>query len=383
MPRVTMMTNYSTLEYKDKVEQEQLAAIDRLLEQLPLYVRDYYLYKKPKLAIKTCREYLQDIFSFFTFLCEVNPVLHNNPMTQVSLEALSSLSLDDFSEYERWLTNEDSGKGYNSPTTIKRKKSSLRSLYTYLYASNKIEVNPVAKIESSRSERKSREDIRVLSNDERVPFLAEFDNEYVSAVDKLNEAKSQEKSKGKTVSEAIRMKPALVKRDKAIIYLFLGSGLRISELCAINCADYVPTLKRINVIRKGEGQNKKKTRTDYVLLSDEVVAVLEEYINKYRDIIGPDTNNYDALFLSSKHTRITPRAIEQMVQKYANATLGANNGVHPHVLRASFGFRYQEQYGDILATSEVMNHSSVDVTAQHYLRRKEDSKIAAQKISIT
>ena len=79
------------------------------------------------------------------------------------------------------------------------------------------------------------------------------------------------------------MKPALVKRDKAIVYLFLGSGLRISELCAINCADIVPELKRINVIRKGEGLDKNKQRTDYVLLGDEVMQVLIEYMEEYSE----------------------------------------------------------------------------------------------------
>ena len=379
----TLMTGYSTLEYKDKVASEQKAALERLLDSLPEYVREYAEYKEPKLSIKTCREYIQDLYSFFCFIVDVIPDYQDSTTNDVPLEALSSLSLNDFGKYEHWLMRDDRGGGYNSPTTIKRKKSSLRSFYNYLYASDRISVNPVAKIESSRNERKPREDIRVLTNEERVPFLAEFDKNYDLAVKRLNEATVLAQEKGKKVAEAIRMKPAITKRDKAIIYLFLGSGLRVSELCAINCADYVPSLKRINVIRKGEGQNKKKTRTDYVLLSDEVVYVLDEYIKEFRDTIGPDINNYDALFLSSKHTRLTPRAIEQMVEKYANATLGTNSGIHPHVLRASFGFRYQEQYGDILATSEVMNHSSVDVTAQHYLRRKEDSKIAAQNISIT
>lgn len=380
--RVTSMTNYTTLEYRDKIEKEQEAAINRLLEILPLYVTDYYKYKEPHLAIKTLREYIQDLYSFFSFLHEENPILAQFSIAEISLDMLSGLSLEDFSEYERWLMDSNSGGGYNSPTTIRRKKSSLRSFYKYLYASDKIDINPVAKIETTRTYKKAREDIRVLSDEERVVFLAEFDKQYEQAVNKLNEAMVLSQSKNKNISVAIRMKPAIVKRDKAIVYLFLGTGLRISELCAINCGDFVPKLKRINVIRKGEGRDKNKKRTDYVLLSDEVMDVLLEYIETYRDSIGPDIENYDALFISSKHTRITPRAIEEMVKNYADITLGTNSGVHPHVLRASFGSRYQEQFHDILATSEVLNHSSVDVTARHYLHRKEGSKMAAQELPI-
>lgn len=378
-PTKTIMTGYSTLEYRDKIEKEQKEAIAKLLDVLPSFVTDYNKYKKLKTATKTRREYIQDIHAFCLFLLDTNPAIKN--MKDISLEMLSSLKLDDFGEYENWLADEDTGNGRNSPITIKRKKSSLRSLFDYLYASEKIDVNPVAKIEKSRTEKKNRANIRVLSDDERKLFLARFDEEFALAEEKLAEAKKAAESKNKELSQAVQMKPALVKRDKAIVYLFLGTGLRISELCAINCADIVPELRRINVIRKGDAHDGNK-RSDHVLLSDEVMGILFEYINEYRELIGYDSNNYDALFLSSKHTRITPRAIEQMVKGYSEKTLGKDCGVHPHVLRASFGDRYQRTYGDILKTSEVMNHASVDVTAQNYLQSREDSKIAAQKISI-
>ena len=115
---VTTMTNYKTIEYRDKVEKEQEAAKNRLLEILPPYVNEYIKHKEPRLAIKSRREYLQDLNSFFSFLHEENPVLARNPMREIPLDALSSLSLNDFSEYERWLMNEKKGGGYNSPRTI-------------------------------------------------------------------------------------------------------------------------------------------------------------------------------------------------------------------------------------------------------------------------
>ena len=71
--RITTMTSYKTLEYTDKVATEQKAAIERLLELLPPYVREYAEYKEPKLAIKTRREYIQDLFSFFSFIIDVIP----------------------------------------------------------------------------------------------------------------------------------------------------------------------------------------------------------------------------------------------------------------------------------------------------------------------
>ena len=381
--RVTTMTNYTTLEYIDKVEAEQLAAIDRLLEFLPSYIRDYSEYKKSKVATKTRREYIQDFFSFFSFLIDTKEECKDMIIKDVPLEVLSSVTLDEFAHYESWLKDEDKGGGSNTAITIKRKKSSLRSLYNYLYASDRISVNPVVKIETTRTKKKKRENIRVLDDKERAVFLKRFEQQYEKAVEKLNEALALEDTKGKKVSEAIRMKPALVKRDKAIVYLALGSGLRVSELCAINCADFVPALGRINVIRKGERDgNEADKRTDFVLLNKEVVDILIEYMNEYRDTIGPDINNYDALFLSSKHTRITPRAIEQMVREYADATLGANNGVVVHSLRASFGQRFQDTFGNILATADVLNHSDISVTASHYLKKRDTAKQDAQTMPV-
>ena len=217
---------------------------------------------------------------------------------------------------------------------------------------------------------------------ERKLFIAAIDKEFEEAIENFMKAHEAAESSGKPVSEALRMKPALVKRDKAITYLFLGTGIRNSELCAINCEDFSVENEKINVIRKGKGKDKKKQKNSSVSVSQEVIRVLLEYINEYRDIIGPDINNYDALFLSSKHTRITPRAVEQMVKKYADAALGKKNGVHPHVLRASFGDKYQNTYGDIVATSEVMNHSSIAVTVKYYLKSSKKSREDAKNIPI-
>lgn len=380
--QVTLMTNYKTIPYREKVEKEQEAAIEKLLEILPPYVTDYSNHKTTHVVIKTRREYLQDIYSFFRFLHEEIDAVKDIDIRDIPVDVLSTLTLDDFSDYDNWLANKDTGAGKNSKTTIKRKKSSLRSFFTYLYASDRISVNPVAKIVPTRGKRTDRTKIRVLSDKERQVFLAEFDIKYDEAVQKLNDAIAISESKGKPVPEAVRMKPAIVKRDKAIVYLFLGTGLRVSELCAINVRNFARKTEYINVIRKGEDPDNNNEVTDQVLLGKEVMQVLVDYIDNFRDIIGPDSENYDALFISSKHKRITPRAVEQMVKAYADDTLGEDHGVHPHVLRASFGSRYQDTYGDILSTSEVMNHASVEVTARHYLHQNTNSKEAAKKLPV-
>ena len=117
-------------------------------------------------------------------------------------------------------------------------------------------------------------------------------------------------------------------------------------------------------------------------LSDEVMGILLDYITTARDQIGADEENYDALFLSSLHRRMTPRAVELMVKEYADKALGTDNNIHPHTLRATFGTRYYRKYKDISATSTVMNHSGIEVTAKYYLQEDKEAKMKVQDMKI-
>jgi integrase len=71
-----------------------------------------------------------------------------------------------------------------------------------------------------------------------------------------------------------------------------------------------------------------------------------------------------------------------MVKKYADRSLGTNNGITPHKLRATFGTRYYAMTGDISATSTVMNHASIETTAAYYLKENADAKVWAADLKI-
>ena len=167
-------------------------------------------------------------------------------------------------------------------------------------------------------------------------------------------------------------------RDKAIVAVLLGTGLRVSELCAINCSNIAHQLGIINVYRKGDDDSKETT--DQVYIQENVMKILLDYITVARDQIGADEDNYDALFLSSLHKRITPRAIELMVKEYADKALGKDNNIHPHTLRATFGTNYYKSTKDISKTATAMNHSGIEVTARYYLQEDKDAKQLAQHI---
>lgn len=375
-----MMTAYTTINYKDKMNEQYSSKIEALLSELPSYCTDYERYARNKNSIKTRMEYLLDINNFFRYLITVNPLFSS--MKDITLSNLEKLNGFDFDAYLAWLSNykydnDDLKEKRKSNTNAskKRKMMAIKSLFHFLYIRDYISCNPTEKAIIPVVKTKKRNNIVILEDDECKRFIKAIDDAYDKAIDNLSK-KSEE---NQTANDKI--KPLLAVRDKTIVYLILGTGLRISELCAINCADISFELGYINVIRKGEGDD-ITTGSDKVYLSDEVATLLSYYINNIRDYLYPDNENYDALFISSKHIRMTPRGIELMVKKYANIALGTNNNIHPHTLRATFGTRYYEMTKDISATSTAMNHSGIEITAKYYIRENKEAKqkVAEMKI---
>lgn len=367
-----MLENYNTISYKEKVSQQRQDRISSLLAMLPDYCSAYELYLRNNAVIKTRMEYLQDIHTFFRFLCLKNPSI--NTPKEVKLEQLEKLNGFDFDEYSSWLVDykfdpndETEELKHNSNVTRKRKFASIKSLFHFLYVRDYISCNPSEKAIVPRVRKKKRNDIKILEDNECNAFLKAIDDEIKTSKEHLDTYISLNKKPPKL----IQMAPFLAIRDKAIVYLFLGTGLRVSELCAIDCAN-ISNLGYINVIRK-EDSDEDKT-TDKVYIGDEVRSVLYDYIDNARDNIGAGLDNYDALFLSSKHERITTRGVELMIKKYADRSLGKDNSITPHKLRATFGTKLYAATKDLSLTSVAMNHSSIEVTASYYLQEDRNAK---------
>ena len=374
-----MMVDYKTIEYRDKIAEQYNRKIEDLLTELPTYCRDYELYARNKNSLKTRMEYLVDINNFFRYLMTQNPMI--GKPADITTKILENLNGFDWDHYMSWLSNykfnekdETEKRKTNSAASKKRKMMAIRSLYHFLYIRDYIACNPTEKAEIPVVKAKKRKNITILEDEQCELFLKEIDKKYEEAKKTLALIPPKDQSR------KAKMKPYLAIRDKAIVYLFLGTGLRVSELCAINCENIAFKLGYINVYRKGDGDSVQTT--DKVYISDEVMDILKYYINVARDNIGPNEENYDALFLSSLHRRMTPRAVELMVKEYADKALGKDNNVHPHTLRATFGTRYYRKYKDISATSTVMNHSGIEITAQYYVQEDKNAKMKVQDMKI-
>ena len=134
-------------------------------------------------------------------------------------------------------------------------------------------------------------------------------------------------------------------RDIAIVYTLLHTGIRVSEICALNRSDVEINENNGSLVVLDDKGNKKRV----VPLSKEVRHHLKEYIDSLND-------THDALFISSFNKRISTRAIQYMLKKY---------NVNPHKLRHTFCSELVQKGIDITTVAELAGHSDVNITKRY------------------
>jgi site-specific recombinase XerD len=139
-------------------------------------------------------------------------------------------------------------------------------------------------------------------------------------------------------------------RDRAMLELFFSTGLRVSELCALN-RDLDLTRDEFSVRGKGE-----KVRV--VFLSPAAKAAIKAYEAKRADV-------EDALFVQMSRnaggSRLTPRSVERIVKRYA-IKAGITRKVTPHVIRHSFATDLLENGADLRAVQALLGHQHIATT---------------------
>jgi integrase/recombinase XerC len=148
---------------------------------------------------------------------------------------------------------------------------------------------------------------------------------------------------------------AVALRDRAILELLYGSGLRVSEAASLARDDVDLDGARVTVMGKGRKERR-------VPLSDFAVAAIRDWIERARPVLVVQPT--DALFVNRKHKPIGPRDVRAMVQGYAGDLMPGRR-VGPHTLRHSFATHLLEGGADIRAVQELLGHRSV-ATTQRY-----------------
>jgi site-specific recombinase XerD len=144
-------------------------------------------------------------------------------------------------------------------------------------------------------------------------------------------------------------------RDRAVLELLYGSGLRVGEVASLSCGQI--DLDRGRVLVRGKGDKERE-----VPMSDHAVDSLDAYLSAGRPTMAGEDRT--ALFFNRKGKPFSGRDIRAMVEQYAGRLLPGRR-ITPHTLRHSFATHLLEGGADIRAVQELLGHASV-ATTQRY-----------------
>jgi len=208
-------------------------------------------------------------------------------------------------------------------TTLNRKITCLKSFFKFLFVNKIIQTNPAIGLYS-------------LKTDKKIPATISYEH-IKEAIDHID------------TSDIIGL------RDRVILELFYGTGIRLSELTNLRISDIDMVNNVIRVLGKG-----KKERI--VPLGKIAKSTIQAYLRRRHELL-PEKSNQNAnnnLLLNRYGNTLTSRGVQRRVAKYL--LLVATSGAHPHSLRHSFATHLLDAGADLVAVKELLGHSSLSTT---------------------
>ena len=213
-----------------------------------------------------------------------------------------------------------------SKTSVARSLAAVRSLYRWLAREGMVEQNPAKLVATPRLPKKL----------PRVPTIEEMN----------------------TVLEGeLPETAAFPERDRLLLELLYGCGIRNSELVGINLEDVHAQNEAILVRGKG-----KKER--YVPFNPAVASALQVYLPARRQVLAKAGKSTPALLINRRGGRLTTRSVGRIVKAIAVAK-GLSPDVHPHTLRHAFGTHMLQEGADLRAIQELLGHERLSTTQRY------------------
>jgi integrase/recombinase XerC len=276
-----------------------------LNETLELFLQ--YLFKEKHYSTHTIQAYRSDLEQFMGFLAEKRGYAENPGPMLVQKEDIRAF-LGGFIQY-----------GLNKKS-VARKLASLRAFYKYLTQVNLVHQDPTMTLVYPRTEK-------------RLPrFLSEKE---------IND--TLEKMRSHTPAEV---------RDRAIIELFYGTGMRLSELVGLNLEDVDVSGMTVRLLGKG-----KKERI--APLGKSVINSLKRYLLKRTDF--HPIPGESAFFLNPMGKRISVRGVQNLVCKWLKSA-SEKEKLSPHLLRHTFATHLLDRGADLESVKELLGHASLSTT---------------------
>ena len=273
------------------------------------YIKDfsYYIHVEKALSRNTATAYVMDVEKLARYVEEKE--WNKRPW---------ELTYDDLARF----VGECSRGNALSPRSLSRMVSAIKAFYRYLNVEDYTDLNPSALLEAPRLPRHLPE---VLSVDE---------------VDAL--------------IEAIELGTDEGERNRVMLEVLYGCGLRVSELTGLHIYDLFLAEGYIRVRGKGDKER-------FVPINNRAASLLEMYINEVRPHVAVKKPYADVVFLSRRGTSLTRAMVFTIIRRTAEAA-GIKKVISPHTLRHSFATHLLQGGADISDIQLMLGHSSISTT---------------------
>ena len=327
------------------------ARLRKILQEFPDFALDFFTGIEGKTSALTRINYAYDLRTFFNWAFNETNLFRDKTMYTLEVKDLEKFHTTHFERYMSYLTSyvDENGETITNGERGKaRKIAAVRSFFKYYFRREMISVDIASKIEMPKLHDKP---IIKLDEDEVFKFLDTVESGYGLS--------GHEKGFHKHTKT----------RDVAIMTLLLGTGLRVSECVGLNINDVDFKTNAIKVTRKGGNQV-------ILYFSDEVKVTLFDWL-QIRNM-NPELVEEPALFTSLQNKRISTRAVQKLVKKYAEIVTPLKH-ITPHKLRSTYGTRLYHATQDIYIVADVLGHRDVNTTKKHYAAISDDIRRSASK----
>ena len=327
-------------------------------KQLPEFMKDYFIYLKGSVAVSTRAAYLEDICFFCYYLINETNLTQASETKYITVSEFNAIKSRDVNLFlgdfcPRYYRERNNGTFIyeNNNRALARKKSSISTLFKFLYRNEQIDNNITDGFNPIKLPKPQPDAIKRLDIDE-VSIMLE----------------AVETGEGLTEKEIIYWQKTKL-RDKAILALFVTYGLRLNELRELNLSSFNFSRGEFKIYRK-------RGKEVLMPINKTCEYVVKDYINNERPLnenLSEDVK--DALFLSLQKKRLTSKAIRQLVKKYTSICMNTSRdkGYSPHKLRATAATSLIQSGFSIYDVKTLLDHDNV-TTTQLYAAHKKNIK---------
>lgn len=325
---------------------------------LPKFMKDYCIYLKGSVSVTTRLAYLEDIQFFCSYLIETKEITIANEIKDITLNEFNqikardvNLFLGDYCTRYYKYTDKNTHIYENNNRALARKKSSLSTLFKFLFRNDQLEANITDGFNPIKLPKPQPDAIKRLEIDEVAKMLDAVDT-----------------GLGLTDKEKVYWKKTKL-RDKAILALFVTYGLRLNELRELNISSFNFSRGEFKIYRK-------RGKEVLMPINNTCELVVRDYILNERpksEMLSEDMQ--DALFLSLQNKRMDPKSIRQLVKKYTSISMDTSRdkGYSPHKLRATAATSLIQNGFSIYDVQNLLDHDNV-TTTQLYAAHKKNVK---------